>query len=983
MLIRGVALLAVWASIAWAQGSTVGTVRENGKAVESASVHVERTDHRLARDVVTDSAGRFRVAALSPGVYTVGVRRVGYRSAEISPVRIAGGQPVSLDVELTQAPRQLSTIRVVTSPTAIDVSRPELTMRFDRAFTEQLPSARDAASLIALVPGARKDQLWGGAPGVSNNYQMDGIAANHPGTGGDFLALSVDWIDALEVRGLGAGAEYGNFQGGIINALTRTGGNVPRVSVRTSYESAGLTSSNIGADEAGVEQAGRREISGEAVGPIARDRLFYFVGGQYVDRDLRAANLATASLRDFQPTREVHTDARALGKLTWLPAIGQRVDLLAGFSSLDAARAGINGIDDPSATVRVQQPVSFYELSWSNASRPRHVFDVKLGGFVASESRLGYGSPGVPGVQLMQRGRVPVFQNSAFDERRHPSSVSGSAEWKTTQHMFRAEHELVLGTELTFGRWRDYRTRNGGMTWRPYTSGAANLNPFDASTWNAVASDWGGEMHVDTDTDAEAVFVQDYVSIGSRLTLSPGVRVSRWRGNIRPDCTGTSYRSCRGFNAVDAHGVDPRLGAVWDVSGRNTMAVKAHWGRYHQAMYSLFFDRVAGADAYSNSRFYYNGPRVTDGTRTYTTAERDAPGSPFTVFDEQILNESGRVEGYRQPFVDQTVLAFEKTFGPTLKLELGYTHRRNGNIVGLLDRNLQYNYSVVRDVSVRQRLFGGAVFGADGDSLLLPVVYVANKDLLSVLQVLALAKGPNATVGGYGTYYLTHLSWDPDLVLTTIPQARRAYDQLTATVRAYHDRWRGEGSLTTARLRGNVAGVAGHGTTGSRFSAGPFVRPNESTNAFGYLPDALQFEGKVWLTAQVTRSLQAGALFTHVLGERFTPRFELLGRYDYADANGAVLPADLFDQVLGQTVFTESRGDRRYASRDILDAHLEWRARSRVALTFDVFNVLGSAAITLLNETVGDQDANDPTSLFGAARTRAAPRSLRLGLRVD
>ena len=103
-----------------------------------------------------------------------------------------------------------------------------------------------------------------------------------------------------------------------------------------------------------------------------------------------------------------------------------------------------------------------------------------------------------------------------------------------------------------------------------------------------------------------------------------------------------------------------------------------------------------------------------------------------------------------------------------------------------------------------------------------------------------------------------------------------------------------------------------------------------------------------------------------MLGERFTPRFELLGRYDYADANGAVLPADLFDQVLGQTVFTESRGDRRYASRDILDAHLEWRARSRVALTFDVFNVLGSAAITLLNETVGDQDANDPTSLFGA-----------------
>src|SRR5436190_11581246 len=270
MLIRGVALLAVWASIAWAQGSTVGTVRENGKAVESASVHVERTDHRLARDVVTDSAGRFRVAALSPGVYTVGVRRVGYRSAEISPVRIAGGQPVSLDVELTQAQRQLSTIRVVTSPTAIDVSRPELTMRFDRAFTEQLPSARDAASLIALVPGARKDQLWGGAPGVSNDYQLDGISMNHPGIGGDFLSLSVDWIEALDVRGLGAGAEHGNFQGGIINAITKTGTNDRRTTLRTNYESTRLTATNLHAAEEGVEQAGRYEVSGEALGPIAR-----------------------------------------------------------------------------------------------------------------------------------------------------------------------------------------------------------------------------------------------------------------------------------------------------------------------------------------------------------------------------------------------------------------------------------------------------------------------------------------------------------------------------------------------------------------------------------------------------------------------------------------------------------------------------------------------------------------------------------------
>jgi hypothetical protein len=177
--------------------------------------------------------------------------------------------------------------------------------------------------------------------------------------------------------------------------------------------------------------------------------------------------------------------------------------------------------------------------------------------------------------------------------------------------------------------------------------------------------------------------------------------------------------------------------------------------------------------------------------------------------------------------------------------------------------------------------------------------------------------------------------------------------------------------------------VSGHGTTGSRFSAVPFVRRNEATNAFGYLPDALQLEGKVWLTAQVSRSVQVGALFTHTLGERFTPKFELLGRYMYADSTGEFLPTELFDRVDGQTVYTEARGARQYASRDILDAHVEWRARDRIWLTVDAFNVLGSSAITSVNETVADQNTRDPASLFGAVRERVAPRSVRIGLRLD
>lgn len=985
-------LLAVAGATARAQGAIAGVVTESGRPVDGVTVLAERSDRGLRRETVTDSIGRFHIAPLAAGVYTVTARRVGFRSAELPGVRVPEAGTVRLNVLLTQAPRQLSSIEIVSTPTSIDASTPALTLRLDRAYTELLPTARDASSLIALVPGARKDQLWGGAPGVSNDYQLDGVSMNHPGIGGDLLSVSVDWIDALEITGLGAGAEHGNFQGGVINAITRTGGNELRYRIRANLESARLTATNLNANEQGVEQAGRREVSGEAGGPLARDRLFYFVGGQYVDRQMRSPDLTTEAPHDFQRARETHLDARGIAKVTWLPALGQRVDLLGGFSANDADRFGINGVDDPSATLRVRQPTSYYALSWTNAASARSVLSLRLAGFAASTSLGGYEGPAVPGAQVLRLGRMPAFQNAAFDELRKPSSVAGTLEWRSTQRALGAEHQLVLGSEVMRGRWRDDRTRNGGLTWRPYTNNAPKFDPMDAKTWVTVGSDWGGEIRLDSDMGSEALFAQDYMSLGARVTVTPGLRYGHWSGFIRPDCTrdavpatSLSVTPCYRFEAVHDEGFDPRIGVAWDVTGRNTFAVKAHWGRYHQGMFSLFFDRAAGANVYSNSRFYYTAPPITDSRTTFTPAQRDAPSSGFSTFyDENILDESGRVEGYKQPYVDQIVFSVEKTFGPSWKTELIYTNRVNRNIVGLKDRNLWQNYSPIRLVSVKQRLFGGDVLDEYGKPLVLPVVYVANDALRSYLIVLSKGRNPQAQIGGYGAAMIDRLTWNPDVVLTAIPEARRRYDQITLTLKSYHERWRGEGSVTGARLRGNVPGVTGFGTAGTRFSAGPFVRPNEAINAYGFLPDALEMEGKLWLTARLPASITAGVLYTHILGERFSPQYQLLGRYDYRAWDGNLIAEELLKRVLGQTILLEPRGARQYASRDVVDAHIEWRPRGRTAvLLLDLFNVFGANALTRINENVGDQSPTDPSSFYGAARLRVAPRTLRVGLAIE
>ena len=988
MMRLALVLLAVRVPTAAAQTTSaiVGSVvTPDGSPVEGARVRAERGDRRdsTTHEGLSDARGAFRIGGLAAGIYTVSARRIGYRAAEMPALRVAVGQTATLRVTLSEATRQLSAIVVVTSSLTIDATTTELPSRVERRDIAVLPTGHDASSLIALVPGARQSSLWGGAGAVANDYKLDGISVNHPGTGGDFLQMPIDWVDALEIRGLGAGAEYGNFQGGVVNAVTKTGTNAFRGAVRSNYESPRLKSTNLNLDEEGAEQAGRREVAGEVLGPLLRDRLFYFLAGQHVQRDVRAPNLATPAL-DYQPIQEGHRDDRTLGKLTWLPRSGDRVDVLAGLVSSDIGHAGLNGIDDPSAARHQSSSTTFYQAGWTAAGDARNIFELKVGGFSGRESQLGY-APSVPSVQLLRLGRQPSIQNSAFDERVAPSSIAGTAAWRLWRHAFDSDHHIVVGAEIERTAWRDDRTRNAGLTWRPYAVPGINL--ADASTWGRAGSDWGGDRHVHSDAENDAAFIQDDFAAGTNLTFSVGARYGRWNAGLTPPCDSV----CRPrFHVVTAQAIEPRAGLVWDVTGRSDLTLKLHWGRYHQGMFPLFVDRAEGANAYANQRFYYWGPRLPHSRTAYSPTQRDAlltdttGGNGFSpFFNELILNESGRVEGYRQPYVDQQMIAVEKALGSRWKGEVLYTHRSNGDVVGLVDRNMGINYFPLFNVRVTHRLGFGNILDANARPLVLPVVYVSNKD---IAYVLSLGGRGNPRVGPFTLADIPNLRWQPDYVLTAIQDAERTYDQLTLTLRTAQPNWRADGSVTAARLRGNTAGVTGHGTVGTQFTAGPFVRPNEATNFDGDLPDASHFEGKVWMTARLPHAVQAGLIYTHVIGEAFTPTFQLDGRYQYAQGD-TLLAGELFRQVIGQTIFVEPRGSRHYASRTIVDTHLDWRpwerGRANVVLTADVFNLTGSHAVTTVKTAIDDQAISDPTSYLGAPRLRVPSRTLRLGLRIE
>lgn len=958
-------------------------VRDGDTPVAGATLHIVRLDGANAADVTSDAAGRFVVRGVSPGLYRLTARRLGFREAQLTSFRIVPGQTANVRVTLTESATQLSTVEVRVGPTGIESRSTEIAQQIRVDDVKLVPLGRRATDLVALVPGATGDFVYGGAGAVANNYQLDGIAISHPGTGGDFFAPSIDWIETLEVKGLGAGAESGDFQGGIINAITKSGSNKFQGSFRTNFISPSLTLTNILPNEEGAEQTMRREFSGELRGPLVKDRLHYFVGGILIDRNVQVPDLTTLDQNDSRSVQQNFRDARGIAKLTFLPSARDRFDALGSFTRGTVEHADINGLDDPTASTKVAAPTTVYEFGWTHTGVTSSL-NARVAGFNANESRLGYAGDAVPGIKVFRLGRQPLFQNSPFNEKLKPTSIGSNLTYNKETSFAGASNKFVVGADYRRGTFRDTRTRNGGLTWFPYPDQKTGLiDVTNARSWSDAASEWGGEIHLNSDVEDAAVFVQNYLTPIPNLTISVGARWGRWTGYLTPvDTAGGRFLAAR------AQAVDPRIGISWDISGRNDFVVKAHFGRYHQGMNSVFFDRAQGAAVYGNERFYLQGPPLTDPHQVFTPAQRDANLNTFTGFSpnplESILNEAGRVENYRQPYVDQWLLSAEKKFGPRWKAEISYVNRVNRDIVGLVDKNRSSNYSIFRNVAVRNRATGEPIFDEFGTDLVLPVVYIANNDLRDEL----IRRRDNfgrqiPPPPGYTFADINRLTWNPDIVITTVPGAKRTYDQASVTVRTEQVAWNGSLSVTATRLEGTIGGITGFGTTGTTFSAGYGVRPNEGINLEGRLPNVPAFDVKLWLSGNLIYNFRGGIFGTYTLGEYITPTFQFTPRFRLQASDRTFFADELFHGVLGQSINLEARGARKYPGHGNIDFRIERVFAKSFSFTADLFNALASDAIVERNLTVNDGITNDPTSVFGAPRRRVNPLALQVGLRVE
>ncbi len=271
------------------RGTLVGrVVDQDGDGVPGASVTLTAAGTSVTRTVAADDSGGYSFPGLAPGTYQVRIELSGFRPLTREGVRLATGETVRLDLQL-EIGRLTEGITVSADASLLRSETSGLGHVVDQRRVTDLPlNGRSFISLASLVPGialppppaAPLPRINGGRP-RTNEYLFDGISVLQPEPGQVAFFPNVDAIQEFKIETNSPPAEFGRFNGGVVNLTTRSGTNEFHGTAFEFFRNEALNARNFFASTNPVKPKFRRNQFGGVVGgPIRRDRTFFFADYQ-------------------------------------------------------------------------------------------------------------------------------------------------------------------------------------------------------------------------------------------------------------------------------------------------------------------------------------------------------------------------------------------------------------------------------------------------------------------------------------------------------------------------------------------------------------------------------------------------------------------------------------------------------------------------------------------------------------------------------
>jgi hypothetical protein len=572
---------------------------------------------------------------------------------------------------------------------------------------DRLPKNRTYQSIAMMASSVNSGEIEdglqvNGASGAENAFTIDGVMTNSLIHARARQNAAFEYLQEVQIKTTGIQAEYGGALGGVISAVTKSGGNAPRGEAHFFYQGSALSAApvkrlvlspiddkTVSYVQDGKPPDHRGEFGGSAGGPIVKDRLFFF--GSFSPQLVRRTStylfgngtsrgeitqkqsvtqafgkLSYASRRLNAESSVLYTPTSATGTLPPYDSAGPNYLVSTLASNAANLKRGFEATEASTST--------HVDLVLSNAS-----FLSIRGGFFRDR----YSDTGIPHVTSV------TYQTSNVGLTGVPPELQGPIGTQNTPRAMIVSHDT---TKRSFVN-ADYNhtfDAHGRHTLKAGAGLQHTTNDVAASYPGGYVFLYWGRTFAFGDTSGRgtygyyevhdrgiqgtasanmtSMYVQDQWTLAGRLALNLGVRTENEKiPTYRPALK--KYGVQFGF----ADKIAPRLGAAYDVRGDGRVKLFGSWGRYYDwTKYELPRDSF-GADIWKTC---YRGLDTLDISSLNLTS---MPGPDLWVAPgscrDQRVPDFNRVDPHIKPtYQDSTSAGLEYQVRPNSVATVHYVH---------------------------------------------------------------------------------------------------------------------------------------------------------------------------------------------------------------------------------------------------------------------------------------------------------------------